>query len=51
MEQLTIKQAVEKCKELREKTNQDWYFEANKGTIKLVCGDYQDTGWKIRNTR
>lgn len=39
MEELTMLQAVNKCKELAERTGTPWHFEANKGTIKLVCGD------------
>jgi len=37
MEEITIIQAIKKCKELQERTGRPWHFEANKGTIKLVC--------------
>ena len=38
MKTTTISQAVNKCEELRQRTGKDWYFKANKGSVKLVCG-------------
>jgi len=40
MKELTITQAINKRKELAEKTGHVWHFEANKDTIKLVCNNY-----------
>ncbi len=36
--ELTVTQAVRKVEELKKSTGKDWYFKANKGLIKLVCG-------------
>jgi len=33
----TVIQATNKLGELRQTTGLDWYFKANKGTVKLVC--------------
>lgn len=37
MKELTTIQAVKKCQRLREDTGKEWFFKANKGTIKIVC--------------
>lgn len=39
MTELTLIQAVQRCEDLQRKTGKAWYFEANKGTVKLVEGD------------
>lgn len=41
MTALTLIQAVEQCKKLQERTGNTWFFEANKGSIKLVEGEKQ----------